>query len=704
MSSEKDQLRTLSRLHGVKTSYFDMKGERRRASPEALLAVLRSLGVPVESLRDVPAAIRERRQALWRRNIEPVIVTWDRRPIELELRRPATSSRRHTKCHLKTQEGETLRWTFDLGRASHIADETVEGQRYELHRIIVPFTLPYGYHRLRLEVDGSETESLIISSPLKAYAPRENQTGKVWGVFLPLYALRSRWGVGDFSELGRLMEWVASLGGSFVGTLPLLANFLDEPFISSPYSPASRCFWNELYVDVTRVPELTGCPGTIIGSAEIQQELEELRAAPLVDYRRQMAVKRRTLEELSRCFLAEKPDSYAAFRSFLETHPAVEDYARFRAAGERRRAAWPSWPEPLCDGVLGPQDYDEEACRYHEFVQWLADTQLGDVACTAEGLGSRLYLDLPLGVPTDSYDVWRERSAFAQGVSSGAPPDNFFTKGQDWGLLPLHPEKIREQGYGYFASCIRHHLKYAGALRIDHVMGLHRLFWVPSGMEAKEGVYVRYHAHELYAILILESHRSRSVIVGENLGTVPPAVNRDMARHNILGMYVGQFAFAPNPEEALRAPHPSSMASLNTHDTPTFAGFWHGLDIDYRVSKGLLDENGAQNERSYRQHLKNVLTDFLGRRVWLKGDWGDLLTLLRGCLNFLSAGPARTLMVNLEDLWLETNQQNVPGSTDENPNWRSKARYDFDTFCHMPEVTDILREIDHLRRGKEYPQ
>lgn len=694
------KLKQLSHLYGVQTTYYDMARQRQWASPEALLHVLRALGAPVETLRNVPAAIRERRQALWQRYVEPVIVAWNRRPVELELRRP-TDTHSPLLCHLQTEAGEARSWTCELGQLSTVATAEVEGVRYEAHRLILPFSLPPGYHRLALEMDGRHIETLIISSPLKAYTLPASQAGRAWGVFLPLYALASpSWGAGDLGGLEALMKWVATLGGSIVATLPLLAAFLDEPFGFSPYSSASRLFWNEFYLDVTRIPELERCQTAqaLLDSAEVLQELEALRAAPLVDYRRQMALKRRVLEELSRYFFTEKPRGYATFRRFVEAHPAAEDYARFRATGERQRTAWPFWPERLRDGSLVLGDYDENAAHYHLYVQWLADEQLQALSRRARAFGTTLYLDLPLSVPLDSYDVWRERDAFAQGVSAGAPPDNFFTKGQNWGLLPLHPERIREQGYRYFIACLRHHLKYAGLLRLDHVMSLHRLFWVPRGLEARQGVYVRYRADELYAILSLESHRHQSAIVGENLGTVPSYVNRTMARHNILGTYVGQFGFTANPEGALRAPPPNSVASLNTHDTPTFAGFWQSMDIEYRLKKGLMDENSAQMERRYREELRWALTAFLERQGWLKGDPANLLNLLRACLAYLGASPAPILLVNLEDLWLDIHQQNIPGSSQENPNWQRKARYSLDTFCIMPEILDILKEIDQLRK------
>jgi 4-alpha-glucanotransferase len=279
----------------------------------------------------------------------------------------------------------------------------------------------------------------------------------------------------------------------------------------------------------------------------------------------------------------------------------------------------------------------------------------------------------------------------------GAPPDAFFTRGQAWGFPPLHPERAREQGHRHLIACLRHHLEQAGALRIDHIMGLHRLFWVPKGMEPRDGVYVRYPAEELYSILCLESHRHRSLIVGENLGTVPAYVNRALARHGILGMYVAQYATTAKVAMALRPVPSRSVASINTHDMPPFAAFWRGLDIGDRRALGLLTQRGAERERQRRQALKRSLVSFLRRQGWLRGS-ASAFSVLRACLAHLAASPARLLLVNLEDLWLETKPQNVPGTVDERPNWRRKARHSLEALCQMPQVADTLREIDRLRR------
>ena len=696
-------LRALARLYGVQTAYDDVARHRRPASPEALRLVLRALGAPLESFHDAAAALRERRESLWKRGVEPVTVAWEGGPAALELRLPADQARGPVACHLRLESGDVKKWAVHSARLASVGAVEVEGKRYVGKRLPLPHWLPWGYHRLTLETHGRLFNSMIISGPLRAYASHEDSARRLWGVFLPLYALHSgrSWGGGDFTDLEDLVEWVAGLGGSVVATLPLLASFLDEPCDPSPYAPASRLFWNECYLDVARIPELKDCPPAqaLMTSGGVLRELEALRASPVVDYRRQMAVKRLVLEELARSFFLDASGRSAGFRRFVAGHPEVEDYARFRATGERQRAPWPSWSRPLCDGVLTEGDYDERARRYHLYVQWVAHEQIRVLSEHSTRAGVNLYLDLPLGVHSHSYDVWREREAFVLGVSAGAPPDVVFTQGQDWGFPPLHPEAIREQGYRYVIAYLRHQLQHTTLLRIDHVMGLHRLFWIPKGLEARDGVYVRYPAEELYAIFCLESHRHRASIVGENLGTVPAYVNSAMARHNLHRMYVLQYELAPGPRQVLRAVSHDAVASLNTHDMSPFAAYWEGLDIVDRLRLGLLDPSGARIEQENRRSLRPALERFLERQGWLTGDSPGLAPLLQACLRFLSASPARVVLVNLEDLWLEREPQNVPGTREERLNWQRKTHHSLGAFREMPAVVDPLCGVNDLRQG-----
>ncbi len=583
-------LRNLARLFQIQSEYRDVRGQLRKASTEAVLSTLKCLGAPIESIGDVPDALRQQRQALWQRSIEPVTVAWQNLPLIIPLRLPSRLAETSADYAIVCESGERIDGHCEAAQGRKLRQREVEGADYVVRRLLVRREIPLGYHRLWLRIGDLRLESALFSAPLQAHSPRD-PSGKRWGVFCPLYALKSttNWGAGDFTDLAALARFVGEHNGYAVGTLPLLASYLDEPFDPSPYSPVSRLFWNEFYLDVTRIAEFAACAKAQerANSDEIRAEAALRRAETLVDYRKIMALKRRVIEEMLRHVLSHSPARRQEFEAFIAAHPKVQDYAAFRARVERERSSWLRWGERERDGALAPNGGDEPARLYHLYVQWQCDEQTRWLQNETTLDNAKLYLDFPLGVNRDGYDVWRERELFVLGASGGAPPDGLFLNGQNWGFPPFHPETIRRSGYRYYIDCVRHHMTYAAMLRIDHVMGMHRAFWVPEGFGAIEGLYVHYRAEEFYAVLNLESHRHRVEIVGENLGTVPEYVNQALLRHGFLGMYVGQFGVQTDPENALDSPSPETVASLDTHDTATFMGFWNGSEIDDRLALGL---------------------------------------------------------------------------------------------------------------------
>lgn len=418
-----------------------------------------------------------------------------------------------------------------------------------------------------------------------------------WGVFAPLYAVRDDRGgpIGDLGTLAELRQWAGALGAGWVATLPLLAAFADEP---SPYRPVSRLAWNERYLDVAALPEV---------------EAGDLAGRPpdtdLVDWPAVTAWVHGVLDRAVARLSDRRRDELAAFEA---AHPEREGFAAFMGGD------------------------DPTAVDRHRYAQWAFALQL------AGGGGAGLYLDLPVGVHPDGYDVARWPHAHATGASAGAPPDDFFAAGQSWGFPPLHPEGSRRDGHAYLRACVEHHAAVSDLLRLDHVMGLHRLWWVPDGFEPAQGVYVRYPAAELFGVVTEVARRHGTVVVGENLGTVPPVVHELLHDHGWLGMWplllvaAGEGELLPPTEE---------LALLGTHDTATFAAAWA--------------EGGEVRRR---------LEDLSGT-----ADPGLALGRL---LEALGRSPARQVQVNLEDLWLEPAPQNVPGTGAEAANWRRRFRRD----------------------------
>jgi 4-alpha-glucanotransferase len=484
-----------------------------------------------------------------------------------------------------------------------------------------------------------------------------------------------------------------------IATLPLFAAFLDEPFEPSPYSPASRLFWNELYVDVDRAPGVADVPEAHAALADphTRDAVARLRMSGLVDHRAAMAAKRRVLEPLAE----------AAFRSgrrdltaFVEGDARLRDYARFRAEVDRRRTWWGAWPAAERDGRLEGSAHDDRAGRYHLYAQWLAASQLDELRRGSTPWVGGLELDFPLGVNGAGYDVWRNRQLFAREASAGAPPDTFFTGGQGWGFAPLHPDRIREDGYAYPLACVRALLRYASVLRIDHVMGLHRLLWIPRGMRPTEGVYVRYRPDEWYAALSIEAHRAGATIVGEDLGTVPSSVRRAMSQHRVHRSYVVQYEARPDGAEPLSPPPPVSLASVNTHDMPPWAQFWDGGDLDVARELQLLDDEDLAARREQRMVLLEALRSGLVAQGLLRAaDRDDPAAVHAAVLAFLGRSDAALVLASLEDLWLERRPQNVPGTGAERPNWRGRMPWTVDELDGRPEINAALGRLADARRS-----
>jgi 4-alpha-glucanotransferase len=319
--------------------------------------------------------------------------------------------------------------------------------------------------------------------------------------------------------------------------------------------------------------------------------------------------------------------------------------------------------------------------------------QLRELSQTTSSQGTGIYLDLPVGVHPDGYDVWRRPELFAEGVCNGAPPDLLFKGGQNWGFPPMIPSAMLKNRFEYFIQSIRKLMEVCSILRLDHVMGLHRIYWIPVGISAREGTYVEYPARALYAILSLESHRTKTVIYGEDLGTVPERVGETMDRHRFGRMFVVQLFVRDDEKKPFPEIMANSLVSLNTHDTPTFSGYWHGRDIDDQVVLGLIDPQEEAEARRYRAGICRNLSRFFEASETASRD-DPLFSILHASLKYLCQSRAGLVLINLEDLWLEENPQNVPGTSVERPSWRRPARYRLESLKQLPEVVHVLGQVN----------
>ena len=678
----------LAGRHGVQTAYETQDHRRRRVGDESLVGVLAALGVPIGRPDEAPELLAAGTADL--KIIEPVLV---RRPGARSVHRltlPATVGPDRVELTVRHEDGSVCRRPLRSLLVGSSRPERVDGASVTRHGFALTGSLaaPPGYHRLEVEGPGLVASALVVSAP--RWCP---QPDRGWGVFAPLHAVRtgSDWGVGGYRELAELGEWAGGLGASFVGTLPLFAGFLNGPIVEpSPYRPASRLAWNELYVDVERLPELEIAPEArrLLASGAFRRRRARLHSAPLADPAATLAAKRQILELLADALAGSSGRRRRALEAFVAQRPEVDAYARFRAATETLDEPWAKWAGGR-PGRIPAGAADERRVRYHRYAQWVADGQLAEAA---DRVG--LYLDLPVGVHPDGFDTWLHGAAFATGATGGAPPDDFQPTGQDWAITPLHPEQVRQDGYRYPIAILRHAFRHATVVRIDHVMGLHRLWWVPEGTAPTDGAYVRYRSEELRAITVLEADRAGVAVVGEDLGTVAPAVRTAMRRDGMLRSHVHQFA--ATVDDPLPDPPPDAVASIATHDLAPFASWWTGSDIADRVRRGATDPAAARTQRAQRSALRAATAAALGRPA-------SPTRALRGLLVHLAAGPARLVLVDLEDLWLERRPQNRPGTTAAEGNFRRRwAR------CWPEDLQDrtpatILGLVDAARRGDRGP-
>jgi 4-alpha-glucanotransferase len=580
---------------------------------------------------------------------------------------------------------------------------------------------PLGYHDLRLalrEPAGTrESSQRLIVVPPRCASPEQVLGGeRVSGLTVNLYTVRSarNWGVGDLTDLRALSRFARDAGAAFVGVNPLHALRNADGDVS-PYSPISRVFRNVLYLDVEAVPELVDSEEArvLLASPVMRERLEALRAASHVDYAGVMSAKREVLEALHRAFRARPAgdgrrsayDAWAAAQG-----DALERFATFQALDEHFRPQgcgwWPEWPadvrDPRGPGVAVFRAAHAERVDFHRWCQFELDRQLGAAAAHARALGLPvgLYEDLAIGASPAGSDVWSEPDLFLRDVSVGAPPDPLGPEGQNWGLPAVDPRRLRARGYDFWAALVRNALRHAGALRIDHVLGLFRQFWIPTGMSGAEGAYVRFPSHDLLGVLALESVRANALVVGEDLGTVPEDVPPALARWGVLSSKV--LVFERESDGGFRPPrvYPRmALATANTHDLAPLAGWWTGRDLARRRDVGLLPSDeaaaGAAAERAReRAALLRLLVDeaLLPPEV-LDADAPAVdEARLRGAVHaLLRRTPSWLVGLSLEDLVGEAEPVNVPGvGTDRFPAWQRRLSVSIEGLIDDPRVRRAL--------------
>jgi 4-alpha-glucanotransferase len=709
---------------GVDRQYWDIFGHSHQASIDALKKILGALGCDVSQTGAIDA-----QRARWFANLhtatlQQTIVLGDAECcVTLTL---ADHFRPAIQYEVTLESGERINGHADAAQLTLLREIHFDGRQWCAFRLPLSAHLPLGYHSLSVTLDGQAALSAnLIVCPDRAYLPdRLAGGGKTAGFNVALYGLRSarNWGCGDFTDLHALIDWAfREVGFSFIGLNPLHALHNRTPYNTSPYLPLSLYYKNLIYIDIEKVPEFaqSSAAQSLFQSAAIQSEVAALRTAPFVQYHEVDTLKKRFLRLLYDEFRqpanraserSRKYDAYCQCEGDL-----LDKFALYCALDEilheqdGNRWTWRDWPhEYQTPDSAESRSFSHEHARtveFYKYIQFVIDEQLAGARQHAKETGMEIGLYHDLAVATDSCgsDLWAHRAFYVDGCRVGAPPDDFSPKGQDWGFPPPNVLEHRANGYRLYRESIRKILHLGGALRIDHVMRLFRLFWIPDGMEAAQGTYVRDNACDLMRILALESARSKNVIIGEDLGTVTDEIRDMLSQFRILSYRVFYFEKHRDGSFKRSSEYPAqALVSSATHDLPTLAGFWLNRDIEARKAAGLADEQGYWNQIHDRQrekqsmldvlHLENLLPDHYERNAANLPDLnGDLHNAVIG---FLVNVPSMIVLINQEDFTKETEQQNLPGSTAQYPNWQRKMRLSIEDLS-SPEAQGYSQMFRH---------
>jgi 4-alpha-glucanotransferase len=716
----------LSRLRGIGDAYHDYRGELQYFALQTKVELLRAMGCSVD---DPAAAARELSQLeviRWRKFLPPLAAARGAR-IGLDINITAREFGAALMWCVHLEDGSRREGVTSTADCPEIWRGEVEGSWITRRHFEVPFDLPPGYHELEARIAGGNAERcLLILSPPLCHEPAPITAGRrLWGIAVQLYTLRSRdnWGMGDFGDLERLVRWAAAHGAGFIGLNPLHALAPADPARCSPYSASSRRFLNVLYIAVPRVPEFAACAAARarVAEPEIGQRLGGLRAAQWVDYRGVADLKFEVLALLYGDFrerhLARGTARARAFRDFAAAGgEALQMHTRFDALDRYFRATlgvpsgWQNWPEEFRDvhgaavaefAAAHPQEVE-----FYAYLQWLAHEQLqGAQALTRElGMAVGLYADYAVGANPSGAETWSDRHGYCMGAEIGAPPDPLALKGQGWGIPPQDPSVMQTQRLQGFTHLIRSNMRGFGALRLDHVMSLFRLWWVPGGRAPTVGAYVHYPLDQLLTVLALESGRSACLVVGEDLGVVPDEIRRAMPEY---GLYHYKVLLFETLDGRFRRPDEyerHSLATVTTHDMPTLRSYWEGRDIELRRRLNLYPSDAVESvvirERERDRELLLEALQSQGLKPAAPATSLDAFTpeLAQALHLYLARSSAVLAAVQIEDLLGMSDPVNVPGTDHEYPNWQRKVSADIEDIALRADLSAWLDAI-HLARG-----
>ncbi len=725
-------LQKLVEMRGIESNYVDAWGKPATIADSSKAKLLNALGYETENEAAVLEQVKHDTAAYWQSVLDPVQVLRQSQRIHFTVRLPIELVNDTYTLLLTTESGKQFSQDLVPVDTQLINVAEIDDVEYQEYATEFTHALENGYHTLQLLVEGDDEpvgQMRVIMAPDACYMPEQVAAGKkAWGLSVQLYCVRSEnnWGIGDFSDLSRLVKDAAGTGADFIGLNPIHALYPANPDACSPYGPSSRRWLNYLYIDVTKLdgydhPDVQA----LVNDAEFKEQLDLVRRKEYVDYAGVAALKLKVLgalfEVYQQNYLTGKTPQREAFAEFvtlggesldmLAVYDVMQEH--LKELGEPSWG-WPVFPEKFKEyhkpEVAKFAKKNKQRVQFYQFLQWQAALQLeqaNQVAVDA-GMTIGLYRDLAVGVSEGSAEIWGNKDLYCVDASVGAPPDVLGPLGQNWGLPPMDPKRLYEQAYQPIVDLFSSNMASAGALRIDHVMALLRLWWVPKGDHARDGGYVYYPVDDLLGILALESHRNKSLVIGEDLGTVPEEIRGKLADNGIYSYRVFFFEQAEDGGFFSPSHYPvQSMSTLTTHDMPTLIGYWHCLDLELGKSLGLYptDEILETLYTSRHEDKQEILNSLHGHHAVGDDVGHDVnVTGMNQALNFglqthMATGSSALLSLQLED-WLQMDKPvNIPGTFDEYPNWRRKLSRNLEDIFSDGDILHLANRLTQARRS-----
>jgi len=722
-----DKLESLAELAGIEPDYWDIWGNHHMVSSDAKRSILGALGIPAADDKAVAAGIVALEETSWRAPLPPALVVLEGKKPRISIAIAADAAESDLTFQLIEEGGAYHAFVFKPRDVPLAETRVIDGRQMERRVFELPKTFPLGYHGIRVKELGDEILQLIVA-PKTCYLPDEVSDGaKRWGIATHLYTVRSKrnWGIGDFSDLADLVDVSAKLDAAVVGVNPLHALFPQEPDRASPYSPSSRLFLNPIYLDVEAIPDFAESAEAKLAVEGMARDIEAARRPAFVDYAAVTKLKQSVLEILFESFQRNHgnkgKEENVRKRDFMRFQEQGGDplhrFSIFETLSEHFGGkSWQDWPksyrQPESKAVTKFAKENKSRLLFFQYIQWQADRQLAYAQERAKesGVSIGLYRDLAIGAAPDGAEAWSAQGVVVTDASVGAPPDPFNMLGQDWGTPPLHPHRMYEKAYEPFIAIVQANMRHAGALRIDHVMGLMHLFWIPGGELPASGAYLKYPFDDLLAIVALESQRNRCLVIGEDLGTVPEGFRERMAAANVLSYKVLYFE---KDGDRFKTPgeYPElALSCISTHDLATLSGFWSDADIELKHRLKLYPSADAEKgERQGRTHDRWLLLTALAAHgllpegVNVNDPDGTPMTpqLAAAIHGYVANASACLLMVQIDDMMEAMDQINLPGTVDERPNWRRRLPLTTDRLPNTPMMQALKKALANRRASVE---